>query len=478
MEVLKNNATDLPNYEHPRYVEAKPTLLFLLDMWHGRTHWVDDLTKSYNYLPKESQEPTQEYLNRLKRSRFERRFRNAIDKDFAGLLAQFNIKDSPRSLLQYQDDVDLRGNSLRVFLREADKLALRDGYCFVLVDYPKIDEPYLSESDRLKFKHRPYLILINRSAVINWEIDYIRGKETLTRLVFKRTEYVKDGDFGVVMRELIYVLLPGAFVAYSMDGDDCVIARDSHGRPIIGKTSLDYIPISVHSLTDVNVLSGELNLPLLDLAEMNLELYQLESEKREILHKCNMPSLVIDRRNRDGFIPNDGYESNSYVVIGPNTVNYDCDMRWVEPTGNAIAATQDNIAFLNDRIDTYTLVFLTNSKVPRTATEADLNSTQARSNYVSLAIAKESSFNTIASIWADYEGETGNWQIECDRNLFKAPLDLSVAEVQNLYLSGVISLELCLSILKAKKVFGDNFSEFDLVDEVQLARREQQIAVN
>jgi hypothetical protein len=153
-------------------------------------------------------------------------------------------------------------------------------------------------------------------------------------------------------------------------------------------------------------------------------------------------------------------------------------MRWVEPTGNAIAATQDNIAFLNDRIDTYTLVFLTNSKVPRTATEADLNSTQARSNYVSLAIAKESSFNTIANIWSDYEGETGNWQIECDRNLFKAPLDLSVAEVQNLYLSGVISLELCLSILKAKKVFGDNFSEFDLVDEVQLARREQQIAVN
>lgn len=470
---------DLPSYRHPRYIEAAPFLDFVLDMWRGKSSWISgekqiDYQKASTYLPKESEEPNDEYLNRLLRSRFERRFRNAIEKDFAGLLAQFNIKDSPRSLLQYQDDVDFRGNSLRLFLREADKLALRDAYCFVLVDYPNIVEPFSDEAARLASGIRPYLILIDRASVINWSFSYYRGKEVLTRLVFSRKEYVNDGEYGIAIRELIYVLVPGAFAAYEvrkLDGKDVMLsAIDKHGLPVIGKSSLPYIPVCVYSLTDVNVLSSEISLPLQDLADLNLELYQLESEKREILHKCNMPTLVIDRRNKDGFIPSDGNESNRAVIIGPNSVNYDCDMHWVEPTGSAIAATQADIAKLNDRLDAHTLVFLSNSKVPRTAAEADLNATSARSNFVALAIAKESNFNSIASIWGDYEGESGSWQIELDRGLFKAPLNLTVSEIQELYVTGVISLDLCLSILKAKKVFGDNFTEADLLAEIDKSR--------
>ncbi len=476
---MTTNPPDLPNYQHPKYRETLHSLVFIEDMWIGRSQWfrygsddIQDPEKADCYLPTESEEPADAYLNRLKRSRFERRFRNAIEKDFAGLLSQFVLKEAPRSLLQYQDNVDLRGNSLSVFLREADKLALRDKYCFILIEYPPQDESIQSEADRLQSGRRPYLVLLNRASVINWQVDYHNGKEVITKLVFLKTDYRPDSEYGSKMVELYYVLVPGAYAAYELveiNGETRVkLATDKDGDEIIGRTSLDYIPVNIHSLTDVNVLEGDDSFPLQDLAEMNLELYQLESEKREILHKCNIPTLVIDRRNKEGFIASDGDDLHRATAIGPNTVMYDCDVTWAEPTGKAIAATQDDIKLLNQRIDTQTLAFLSGSNVARTATEAEINSTQSRSNYANLAVAKESSFNNIATIWGSYEGEAGNWAIECDRNLFKSPLDLTVAEIQDLYLTGVISINLCLTILRAKKVFGDNFTEEDL--ELELRR--------
>lgn len=473
---------DLPNYQHPKYKEALPSLIFIDDMWCGKTNWytygdsvVTDAEKAECYLPMESEEPSDAYANRIKRSRFERRFRNTIEKDFSGLLSQFILKAAPRTMLQYQDNVDLRGNSLKVFLKEADKFALRDKYCFVLVEYPLLDESIQSEADRLQSGRRPYLVLLTRASVINWQLDYINGREILSKVVFMKKDFRPMGEYGSEEIELYYVLVPGAYAAYQMievDGvTKAVLATDKDGNEIIGATSLSYIPITIHSLTDVNVLEGDCkNFPLQDLAEMNLELYQIESEKREILHKCNMPSLVIDRRNKEGYIQTNNDDENRAVTIGPNTVNFDCEMKWVEPTGKAIAATQDDIKLLNQRIDTQTLAFLSGSNVARTATEAEINSTQSRSNYANLAVAKESSFNTIAKIWGDYEGEDGDWQIECDRNLFKSPLNLSVSEIQELYLTGVISINLCLTILRAKKVFGDDFSEDDLKEELERSR--------
>lgn len=470
---------NLPNYEHPSFRDAKASLTFIEDMWTGRSNWyrygeegIYDRVKAECYLPRETEEPAEQYLNRLARSRFERRFRNAIEKDFSGLLSQFVLKEAPRTLLQNQSNIDLRGNSLKVFLKEADKLALRDKYCFVLVEYPQFDPNIISEADRLQSGRRPYLVLLSRSQVINWQIEYINGREVLTKVVFRKTVYRSDGEYGTKKLELYYVCLPGAYAAYSIieSGGQQIakIATDENGNEIIGNTSLSYIPIIIHSLTDVNVLENNRNsFPLQDLAEMNLELYQLESEKREILHKCNMPTLVIDRRNTDGYIPSDGNDFNRATAIGPNSVLYDCDVSWAEPTGKAIAATQEDIERLNQRIDSQTLAFLSGSKTPRTATEAELDSSQVRSNYANMAYAKESSFNTIASIWGDYEGEVGNWTIECDRDLFKSPLNLSVSEIQDLYLTGVISINLCLSILRAKKVFGDDFTEEDLRLELE-----------
>ena len=455
-------------------------LQFMEDMFFGRSRWyrynsdndIHDIEKAWCYLPPESQEPTDAYLNRLKRSRFERRFRNAIEKDFAGLLSQFVLKDAPRTLLQHQDNVDLRGNSLRVFLKEADKLALRDKYCFILVDYPPFDDNIQSEADRLVSGRRPYLVLLSRVQVINWQVSYQNGREVLTKLVFRKTVYRQEGEYGTKEIELFYVCLPGAYAAYEMidvgGTKQARIAVDEDGTEIIGQTSLSYIPVTIYSLTDVNVLEDNPNsFPLQDLAELNLELYQIESEKREILHKCNMPSLVIDRRDGRGHIPTDSNNSNLSTTIGPNTVNYDVRMEWVEPTGRAIAATQDDIERLNKRIDVQTLAFLSGSKIARTATEAEIDSTQMRSNYANLAISKESSFNTIATIWGDYEDEAGLWAIECDRELFKSPLELSVSEIQDLYLTGVISLNLCLTILRAKKVFGEDFTEQDLLLELE-----------
>ena len=465
---------NLPNYQHPSYVDSHSALQFIQDMWVGKSNWyrygddeIYDLDKCQKYLHRESEEPLDAYVGRLKRSRFERRFRNAIEKDYSGLLSQFIVQNIPLSMQEYLTNIDLRGNSLNLFLKEADKLALRDKYCFVMVEYPS-SSPVKNEAERRNKGVRPYLVLLPRVAVINWEYESTLSGVVLTRLVFKKEEYIKDGLYGFSTRELYYLLEPGSYRAFEIDDEDNVfIAKDSEDNEIVGDTSLDFIPVVPYSLTDINLLDSDISFPLGDLAELNLELYQLESEKRDILHKCNMPSLLVDRRTSDGFLPPENTGHDLKTIIGTNTVNYDCDMEWVEPTGKAIAATQQDIANLNERIDDATLSFLSGGNYLRTATEVKVNATKSRSNFINMAITKESNFTEIANIWAKYEGEQeDDWAISLDRNLFKTPLDLTVTQVQDLYLTGIISHSLCLNILRNKKVFGDDFTPEQLEEEL------------
>ena len=476
---------NLPNYQHPYYREILPALIYLRDMWFGKYNWyrdgqIHDRWLAYKYLPPEQAEPKDAYLARIARSRFEQRFRNAIEKDMAGLLSQFQLMDASRSLLQYQDDIDLRGNNLKVFLKEADKLALRDKHCFILVDYPPTDDSIVTEADRLASGRRPYLVLIERHQVINWFTSYRNGREVLELLVIKETVREKEGMYGIREIEQYRVLTPGAYAVYRIvqkDGKSiAVLASDEQGNLKRGETSLDYIPVIPYSLTHGDLFGSNIDFPLLDLADLNLELYQLESEKREILHKCNIPVFVIDRRDADKNLPKDADAGNQAMAIGCNTLLYDLDARWVEPTGNAIAATQHDIEKLQERIDTRTLAFLSGSQIARTATEAELDASQARANFMGLAAQKESTVAEIFKIWAEYEAETNIGRIEVSRDLLKAPLTLSFREIADAIAQGIISRRLGLQILKQKQVLGDEFSEADL--EAELALTGESLGLN
>ncbi len=89
-------------------------------MAEGRSAWflngyITDPLKAEIYLPPENQEPEAEYIKRLRRSYFERRFGESLET-FASFLSSFCLKpETIPSITDALDDIDRKGNSLEAF---------------------------------------------------------------------------------------------------------------------------------------------------------------------------------------------------------------------------------------------------------------------------------------------------------------------------------------------------------------------------
>jgi len=468
-----NQDPNYPDYEHPFYQEIAPTLLELYDLWMGKDTWfcngeIVDKDKCHRYLPKEQHELEYQYTMRLERSRYENRFRETIEKEFAGLLSQFEIVDKSDAIARNQENIDLRGNNLNVFLKAADCLALRDGACFVYVDYQTWDESIQSEDQRQSLNRRPFLVLYPRHQIINWRVSYAQGKEQIDLLVIKECAWVNQGDFGQELKERYRILRPGMFEVVEVineNGKKMVVpVVDEQGNPLMGKTSLDVIPVVPYSLTSTESFEVK-NFPLKEVADLCLELYRLHSDKLENLHKCNIP--VPTFHEKEGFSFKGEDHGQKEAIIGYNTAYWNVDLKWAEPEGKAIAATQKECESVNEAIDAKTLAFLSGSQIARTATESLLNSTQARSNFLGLASQKESATERILALFNQYEFPPKiPSKIKVDPKLIDLVSALSPKDLLDGQLTGNFSKEFVLRRLSETKAFGRYLEEDEILEEL------------
>ncbi len=472
---MLNLDPNYPDYEHPFYQEISATLVEVHDLWTGKDAWFKNgemlnKDKCRRYLPKEKHELDYQYNMRLERSRYENRFRETIEKEFTGLLTQFEVVDASESLERNQKNIDLRGNDLKTFLKAADCLALRDGVCFVYIDYQQWSEEITREDIRQAQNRRPFLVLYPRHQVINWRVHYDKGEEQFDLLVIKEFAYTNQGDYGQELEERYRILRPGSFEVVKIlneNGKKIVVpVLDDRGNPLMGKTSLDKIPIVPYSLTSTDGVSCT-HFPLKDIADLCLELYRLHSDKLENLHKCNIPVPTFHEKEGYNFKGEDNAQKEA--VIGYNTAYWNVELKWVEPEGKAIAATQEECKNVHDAIDAKTLAFLSGSQISRTATEAVLNSTQARSNFAGLASQKESAVERIFAFFDEYESNINSKTstIKVDPNLIDVVSNLSHKDLLESQLTGVFSKEFVLRRLSESKAFGRYLTEEEVMEELE-----------
>ena len=55
----------------------------------------------------------------------------------------------------------------------------------------------------------PYFISIKRCDVINWQVSYERGRETVERVTVRQLRSVADEGYGTKVEPIYYVLTPG-----------------------------------------------------------------------------------------------------------------------------------------------------------------------------------------------------------------------------------------------------------------------------
>lgn len=454
---IPTNDPNLPSYQSEEYNEWCEILDFIEDIYEG---FLEDEDKK-KYLPQWTCEPAKEWEKRIQRTPFHNFYKPAVN-GFPGFLSDIQDLDKLYpGIIEYEDDIDLQGNNFVSFLWQADLKVIRDGYCGILVDMPRIprDEDgnkivkTLADKELVKTPLRPYLVLIDRRNILSVNEQVVNGKMEIERATIKECITVPLGKYGT--QEI------KRYKTFYCDGRyevEVLVLQDDKVYPVTideGVSDLGCFPMVLYSATDINPLAAAP--PLLNLAEKNRAFYELYSEYREVIHKMNAPVPV-----RIGLLMPGGanFKDLPPMVLGPNSgidVPENGDFKFVEPSGAVLSTDRAELDKLEIAMHQDSLKFLSSGVSQQTATAALLDSAQLSATLAGIARLKKSAIEQMAKLWAGYYGKPelgGTCTVNTD--LLKQKLDpQTLTAVSSMVEKGQLSTITFLEILKGGKSLPD-----------------------
>ena len=467
------NDPTLVSYHRPELVALLPQLEQALDCWSLLNTGTLGAAKE-KYLHREPAEPSAAYRARLDRATYTPIYRDSI-RSYAGLLSRFQIIDAPPSMEANDDNVDLQGSSMQSFLTQVDEMTLRDGGAFVMVDMMP-DNGSDNFFDQMNDGRHPYFLSIKRADVINWQVSYERGVESVESVTVRQLRSIPDpeGAFGSKVEPVYFVLTPGNVKTYRLVKTDA--ARWSNQQIDDQTTSLPIVPIVWYGATTSRFAQG--SLPMDGLADLSIQHFQMRSDLSELLHKCAMPVPV----RKGAPIGPDGQAAP--LILGPNTAvdlpSEGGDFMFAEPTGKSLERHQKEIEHIESLMDRSSLNFLYGANV-KTATEASLRASQVASSVSALVRNKIAMFNVLMRLWAWYAGEqssiTDESGLAVNDSLMSKPLEASeMAQLVNLHTSGLLSKRTVLDELQRGGVLDPDLvieDELERIEEDHIEQQEQ-----
>lgn len=425
------------------------------------------------YLHQEPGEPDSAYASRLSRSTYTPVFRDAI-RAFAGLLGNYQEIDLPATVENNIDNVDMMGSSLSKFLNDLDQIVLRDGGAAVLVEMPPEQVELESALEETEEGRRPYLLHIERQNIINWRTTMSGGREVVEQAVIRTLEerVSEEGEFGTHLEPVYVLLLPGRFVKYEMRRG----ASDTKWQMVKiaeGETSLPIVPLVWMGATGSRFGVG--SIPLLGLADLSLQHYQIRSDLSELLHKCAMPVPV-----RKG-ASTDAHGRPAPLTIGPNTaidLPNEGDFSFAEPSGSSLQRHQEEITHVEVLMDRSSLSFMYGGSGTRTATEVALQGAQIQAQVKTLIENKESAVDMMVRLWSSYTAEKISQEsgIDVSDSLIQRPLEAQeVQSYLNLFGENAISHQTLLEELQRGHALSQ---EIDIEEEIARIDEERQKAMD
>ena len=430
---LGENSQDSPNYKHRDYIEYQHDVERCEDFYEGRRAWISGLSyanfdsiKLQEYLPKAPAEEGEEYFDRARRTLFHNFFRPSIDM-FVALISKFDLAENvSESILINQSNVDLKGSDLISFKTDADTWALRDGFAVIVVSYP---ESAIANA-------RPYLNLIERDDLINWDFTYTEsGAEKMTLAVIKREETEKINQFASeeIETRWVYALDENGFVTTEKYYRNVEKSKPTRGKkttetelwvsydpPLIlrdvNQQPLTEIPIVIYSVSDRDAICSAP--PLLDLLEKVKCHYQTYSDYQRTIYKLQ-PTYV---RTWGDFIP----DNPPAMTIG-SSLAIECshgstvDVLQINPS--AVEPMRIMLTDLRAEIKAEALSFLGQSTVQQTDDEIALKMAQGKASLRKFALRQKSLWQIVFKFWDRWLGlEPTDASIDVDINVLDKPV--------------------------------------------------------
>lgn len=267
--------------------------------------------KASIYLPRYSAENDAEWRRRVACSPWRPEFADILltlaSKPFSRAVGFAD--GAPEPIIRFAEDVNARGDCLHVFARRLFLDALANGVSLVLVDYPPNGARTLADEKRLGL--RPYWAHYPAETIIACRTERINGRDRIVHLRLRECVTEPDGPWGEKEIEQVRVLEPGIWQTWRK-------------KPLKNGVTEDWdlleegmIEPSDDGVKAVPLFLGErlgairTRPPLLDLANMQIELFRALSRQEEILTYAGSPMLSASGVERP--------EGASEMAVGPKT---------------------------------------------------------------------------------------------------------------------------------------------------------------
>lgn len=386
------------------------------------------------YLPQEPRELDESYDNRLARSVVPPYYQR-LERMLAGMLTRkpVQLKDVEDTIREQLFDVDLQGNDLNVWTYETARKMIRYGHVGVLVDAPAAGQ-----------QGRPYWCSYTPREILGWRTELIDGQQQLIQLRLQESVVVPDGEYGEKTVEQIRLLTPGGYQLHRKADKGSFELYEE------GTTSLDRIPFAVAYANRVSVM--ESRPPLEDIAELNLKVYQAQSDLDNQLHISAVPMLAFF-----------GFPSSAEEVsAGPGeAIAFPAEGRaeYIAPPSNAFDAQFRRLDQLAQQINELGLSAVLGQKLSAETAEAKrIDRSQGDSTMMVIAQQMQDMIDNCLSYHAQYLNITQVGSSYVNRDFLGARLEpQEISALLQLYTAGTITQETLLTNLAQGEVLGDDF---------------------
>jgi len=410
------------------------------------------------WLPKEEREADSTYSTRLSRSFLYNGFSNTVDRLVAKPFSKpiTRIGDLPAELEVIESNVDKSGTKMSEFARAIYKSALKYGRAHVLVDYPVIPAT-ATKADEQNMGARPIMNLIEAPDLIGWRHEITNNGLELTQIRIREVRIEPVGAYSDTKVEYIRVFNKDTWELWRQSKDDkgkVDWINEANGTHTFGK-----VPLLSYYMNQDGVMCSKC--PLEDLAWVNIRHWQSSSEQNNVLKVARI-SILFAKGFNDTEIKNGITISSNHFV---STEEPDADLTFVEHSGQAIGAGQDDLDKLELRMEVLGLKPLIERTSNSTATGKLVDEMSTHSNVQSWVRLLESFLVECMQACAKWmKKDLG----EIKYNIFS---DFGLAAADSVHLTalldaciaGKVSDETFLSEYKRRAVLDENL---DLTEEL------------
>lgn len=254
------------------------------------------------YLPQYEAESAAEYKRRLAaapwRPEFDDALRSLSSKPFGKDVSLG--ENTPDAFKAIAEDVDARGHNLTAFAKPLFRGGIAKGMHGILVDYPSI-RAGATLADERAVGARPYWVSVPAEDILALYTEFRGSKEIISHVRIRERAVERDG-FGEREINRVRVLEPGLWQLWEF-------SEAGWGLVGEGAMTLPEVPLALF-YTGERDGPQTVKPPLIDLADMQIELYRKLSRQDEIETYAGSPMLQAQGMG----------ETDDEIAVGPKRI--------------------------------------------------------------------------------------------------------------------------------------------------------------